>query len=131
MGSLYRSRDRGGGEPNGQVVSIKRAADGRRQRSREIIDEERKIQGQERILGEHLERTDFCDFENPRKRAYHKGKIESTSKARKEASRNKSAKKGGVPDRVESFGEVDSSKNRPRARHGFAEWTEKDREDVL
>ena len=38
---LHRSRDRRGGGPNGQIVSIKRAADGRRQRSREIIDEER------------------------------------------------------------------------------------------
>ena len=30
LGNLYRSRDRGGGKPNGQVVSIKRTADGRR-----------------------------------------------------------------------------------------------------
>ena len=36
---LHRSRDRDGGGPNGQIVSIKRAADGRRQRSRKIIDE--------------------------------------------------------------------------------------------
>ena len=38
---LHRSRDRGVGGPNGQIVSIKRAADGRRQRNRKIIDEER------------------------------------------------------------------------------------------
>ena len=38
---LHRSRDRGGGGPNGQIVSIKRAADGRRQRSRKIIKKER------------------------------------------------------------------------------------------
>ena len=38
---LHSSRDRGGGRPNGQLVSIKRAADGRRQRPRKMIDEER------------------------------------------------------------------------------------------
>ena len=31
----------GGGEPNGQIVSVKRAADERRQRIWEVIDEER------------------------------------------------------------------------------------------
>ena len=36
-----RIGDQGGGGPNGQIVSVKRAADRRRQRSREIIDEER------------------------------------------------------------------------------------------
>ena len=34
---LHRSRDRGGGRPNGQIVSVKRAADGRR--GRKIINE--------------------------------------------------------------------------------------------
>ena len=38
---LHHSRDQGGGGPNGQIVSVKRAADGRRQRGREIINEER------------------------------------------------------------------------------------------
>ena len=33
--------DRGGGGPNSQIVSVKRAADGRRQRSRKITDEKR------------------------------------------------------------------------------------------
>ena len=33
--------DQGGGGPNGQIVSVKRAADGRRQRKKKIIDEER------------------------------------------------------------------------------------------
>ena len=31
----------GDGEPNGQIVSKKRTADGRRQRSRKVIDEKR------------------------------------------------------------------------------------------
>ena len=40
-GGLHRSGDQGGGGPNGQIVSIKRAADGRRQRSRKVIDGEK------------------------------------------------------------------------------------------
>ena len=38
---LHSSGDRGGGGPNGQIVSVKSAADGRRQRSQKIINEER------------------------------------------------------------------------------------------
>ena len=66
-------------KPNGQIVSINRAADRRRQRSRAIIDEKRKAQGQERILAKHLdelERSDFCDFDKPHKHAYQKRKTE-------------------------------------------------------
>ena len=37
----------------------------------------------------------------------------------REASRSKSVKKGGMPDRVESLGEIDRSKSRPRIRPGF------------
>ena len=88
---LHRSRDQEGGGPNGQIVSVKRAADGRRQRGRKIIDEEReKVHGQERILAEHLdglESDDFCDFDRPQKRVYQKGKIES----------NEQSKEGGQP----------------------------------
>ena len=39
-----------------------------------------KVPSQERIIGEHLDgldRSDFCDFEKPRKRACQKGKMES------------------------------------------------------
>ena len=49
-----------------------------------------KVQGQERILAEHLDglkRNDVCDFDKPRKRAYQKGKIES----------NEQSKDGGQP----------------------------------
>ena len=42
-----------------------------------------------------------------------------SSKARREASRNKFVEKGGMPDRVESFQEVDLSKNRPKDGPGF------------
>ena len=82
---LHRSGNRGGGGPNGQIVSVKRAADGRRQRGRKIIDEKRKVQGQERIFAEHLdglERNDFCDFEKLLKRACQKGKIESNEQSK-------------------------------------------------
>ena len=45
--------------------------------------------------------------------------LSPTSKARREASRNKFVEKSGLPDRVESFREVDCSENRLRARPGF------------
>ena len=48
-----------------------------------------------------------------------KERLRTTSKARREASRNQFMKKGGMPDRVKSFGEIDSRENCPRARPGF------------
>ena len=45
--------------------------------------------------------------------------MNSTSKARREASRNKFMQKSVMPDRVEILGKVDRSKNRPRTRLGF------------
>ena len=48
-----------------------------------------------------------------------KKRLSPTSKARREASRNKLMEKGGMPDRVKSFGEIDSRQNHPRARRGF------------
>ena len=50
----------------------------------------RKVQEQERILAVHLdglEKNDFCNFEKPDKRAYHKGKLRS----------NEQSKEGGQP----------------------------------
>ena len=44
----------------------------------------------------------------------------STSKAKREASRNEFVEKGSMPDRVKSFEEIDSREDRPRARPGFA-----------
>ena len=41
------------------------------------------------------------------------------SKARREASQNKFMEKGGMPDRIESFGEINSKEDCPRARPGF------------
>ena len=48
-----------------------------------------------------------------------KHRLSPTSKARREANRNEFVGKGEVPDRVESFGKVDSCENRQRARPGF------------
>ena len=41
--------------------------------------------GRQRILAQHLgrlERSDFCNFEKPRKRAYQKRKIESNEQSK-------------------------------------------------
>ena len=48
-----------------------------------------------------------------------KERLSTTSKARREASRNEFVEKGGMPDRVKSFREIDSRQDRPRARPGF------------
>ena len=48
-----------------------------------------------------------------------KERLSPTSKARREASRNEFVEKGAMPDRVESFREIDSRENYPRARPGF------------
>ena len=48
-----------------------------------------------------------------------KERLSPTSKAKREASRNKFVEKGGMPDRVKSCREIDSRQNRPRARPGF------------
>ena len=43
----------------------------------------------------------------------------ATSKARREASRNEFVEKSGMPDKTDSFGEINSSEDRPRARPGL------------
>ena len=48
-----------------------------------------------------------------------KERLSPTSKARREASRNQFVEKSGMPDRVKSFGEIDSKQDRPRAWPGF------------
>ena len=117
---LHGSSKRGGEESNGQVVSLKRAADEKgREAGRSL--QKRKIQGQKRILAKHLDklkRNNFCDFEKPPKHAYQKGYIEFNEQSR-EASRIKFVEKNKVSDRVESFVEVNSSESRRIARFGF------------
>ena len=48
-----------------------------------------------------------------------KERLSPMSKASRKASRNKFVEKVGVPDRVESFEEVDSSEKRPRPKAGL------------
>ena len=48
-----------------------------------------------------------------------KERLSPTSKTRRKASQNKFEEKGGMPDRVKSFREIDSRQDRPRARPGF------------
>ena len=56
---------------------------------------------------------------NHRSAPIRKERLSPTSKARRESSRNEFVEKEGMPDRIESFREIDSGKNHPRARPGF------------
>ena len=122
MASTAVGIKRGGG-PNGQIVSIKRAADGRRQRSRKIVNEEREKyrakNGSLRNISTDSKGTTFVILIDHRSAPIRKEGLSPTSKARREASRNRFVEKGGMPDRVKSFGEIDSRQDRPRARPGF------------
>ena len=112
-----------GGGPNGQAVSVKRTADGRRQRSKEIIDEERE---KHRAKNGSLLNTStdskgatFVILINHTSANIRKKRLSPTSKARREASRNQFMKNGGMPDRVKSFREINSRQDSLRARSGF------------
>ena len=115
----WEPRGRG---PNGQVVSVKRAADGRRQRCRKIINEEREKyrakNGSLRNTSTDSKGTAFVILIDHASAPIRKERLSSTSKARREASRNKFVEKVGVPDRVKSFREIESREDRPRARPG-------------
>ena len=120
---LHRSGDRGGGGPNGQIVSVKSAIDGRRQRSRNIIDEEReKYRANNRSMlntSMDLKGAAFVILINHRSVLIRNERLSPTSKANGEASRNEFVKKSGMPDRNKSFQEINSRQNRLRARPGF------------
>ena len=120
---LHRSGNRGEGGPNGQIVSVKRAADGRRQRSRKIINEEgekyRANNGSLWNTSTDSKGTTFVILINRRSVPIRKERLGPTSKARREARRNQFVEKGGMPDRVKSFREIDSRQDCPRARPGF------------
>ena len=51
-----------------------------------------------------------------------KKRLSPTSKAKREASRNEFMEKCGMPDRVKSFGEINSRVDCPRARPGFVKF---------
>ena len=63
--------------------------------------------------------TTFVNLKNHTSALVRKERLSPTSKARTEASQSKFVEKGGVPDRVKSFREIDSRQDRPRARPGF------------
>ena len=108
---------------NDQIVSVKRAADGRRQRSGKIIDEEREKyryeNGSLRNTSTDSKETTFVILINHASVPIKKVRLSPTSKARREASRNEFVEKGGMPDRVENFREINSRENRTRVRSGF------------
>ena len=124
---LHRTGDRGVGGPNGQIVRVKRTADGRRQRSRKIINEEREKyrakNGSLRNTSTDSKETTFVILINHRSAPIRKKRLSPTSKARGEASRNQFVEKGGMADRVKSFREIDSRQDRSRARPGFVKPT--------
>ena len=98
--------------PNGQIVDIKGAADGRRQRCRKIINEEReKYRAKNRSLrntSTNLKGAAFVILINHTSAPIRKERLHPMSKARREASQNEFVEKGGVPDRVKSFREINS-----------------------
>ena len=103
----YRSRDKWGGEPNSQIISIKRAADGRRQRRREFIDEKREEHraknGSLQNTSTYLKEATFVILINHASAPIRTKRLSPTSKARREASRNKFVENSGLPDKVKSF----------------------------
>ena len=75
--------------------------------------------GSLRNISTNSKRANFVILINHASAPIKKERLSPARKTRIKTSRNKFVKKGGVPDSVESFEEVDSSKNRPRARPGF------------
>ena len=63
--------------------------------------------------------TTFVILKDHRSAPIGKERLSPTSKARRGASRNEFVEKGAIPDRVESFREIESGKDRLRARSGF------------
>ena len=61
----------------------------------------------------------FVILVNHRSAPIRKERLSPTSKAKREASRNEFVEKGGMPDRVKSFREINSRVDRSRARPGF------------
>ena len=87
---FHRSGDQGGGGPNGQMVSIKRTGDGRRQRGQKIINEEREKYGAKngslQNTSTHPKEATFVILKNPTSVPIRKERLSPTSKARREAS---------------------------------------------
>ena len=124
MSSFHCSRDQGGGRSNVQIKenSLQKKASAPR-RSREIIDEKREKyrakNGSLRNTSTDSKEAIFVILKSHISAFIKNKRLNATSKLRLEISQNKFVKKDGVPDRVKSFGEVDSSDNRLRVRRGF------------
>ena len=120
---FHRSRNRGGEEPNSQIISVKRAADGRRQKSRQIIDVKREKyrakNGFLRNTSTDSKGATFVILINHASTPIRKEGLILMSKTGRKASRNEFTEKGWVPDRVKSSREIDSRKDRSKARPGF------------
>ena len=63
--------------------------------------------------------TTFVILKDHRSAPIRKERLSPSSKASREASQNEFVEKGRMPDRVKSFGEIDSRQDRPRACPGF------------
>ena len=63
--------------------------------------------------------TTFVILINHASSPIRKERLRPTSKARREASQNEFMEKGGMPDRVKSFGKINSREDCSRARSGF------------
>ena len=119
----HRSRDRGRGGPNGKIVSVKRAADGRRQRRRKITNEN----GEKyRAKNESLRNTStdskgatFVILINHASAPVRMKRLSPTGKTKREANQIEFMEKGGMPDIVKNFREIVSKKDRPRPQPGF------------
>ena len=100
-----------------------RAADGRRQRSRKIINEEREKyrakNGSLRNTSTDSKVAAFVILRDHTSAPIRKERLGSTRKARREASRNRFMVNGGMPDRVKSYREINGREDRPRVRSGF------------
>ena len=66
-----------------------------------------------------LKRVTFVILINHASAFMRKERLSPMSKAKREARRNEFVEKGGVPDTVKSFREINSRQDRPRARPGF------------
>ena len=101
---------------------MKRAADGRKQRSRKAIDEKKeKCRAKNRSLrntATHSKGTTFVILINQASAPIRKERLIPTAKAKREASRNEFVEKSGMSVGVESFREANRSKDCPRAGLG-------------
>ena len=99
---LHRSGDRGGGGPNGQNVSIKRAADGRRQRGRNINDKEREKyrakNGFLRNTSTDSKGAAFVILKNHASAPTRKERLSPTSKARRRPAKMNLWKRAGCQE---------------------------------